>query len=111
MHISIWRRRLASHSRCGDASRRRGLCAPGAGRGGARRPEAPHHVWIAAALVALAVNAMLEVHLLNIGFPLGVAFMLLLMEREGVADEPRLSARPSGAGDRWSSRQSRPPSS
>ena len=40
----------------------------------------PHHLWIAAALVALAANAMLEVHLLNIGFPLGVAFMLLLME-------------------------------
>lgn len=50
----------------------------------ASRSDDAEQRWIAAGLVAIAINAMFEVHLLNIGFPLSVAFMLLLTASRGL---------------------------
>ena len=51
-------------------------------------------LWIAGGLLAIAINAMFEVHLLNIGFPLSVVFMLLLTANRGLAAVESGTPRP-----------------
>jgi len=51
-------------------------------------------LWIAGGLLAIAINAMFEVHLLNIGFPLSVVFMLLLTANRGLSGVEGASPQP-----------------
>jgi O-antigen ligase len=56
--------------------------------------EESAQLWIAGGLLAIAINAMFEVHLLNIGFPLSVVFMLLLTANRGLSGVEGASPQP-----------------
>jgi O-antigen ligase len=56
--------------------------------------EESAQLWIAGGLLAIASNAIFEVHLLNIGFPLSVVFMLLLTANRGLSGVEGARYRP-----------------